>query len=243
MRIVGRVAAMVLLMPVCAALHYAFRPFTDHNPWPRLFLKAVSGIVGLRISTCGERVERGAFFVANHVSWLDIPAICGLTGSAFVAHDGLAAHRLLHWLCRLNDTVLIARHDRTSIARQVEQVRQALRETGALTVFPEGTTYDGTHIAPFKSSLLSALSPIPQGIRVQPVWLDYGQRSEDIAWVGSESGLANFLRIAARRTPIALTIHFLPVLAGDALASRKTIAAAARDAIVSASLHRGEALS
>jgi 1-acyl-sn-glycerol-3-phosphate acyltransferase len=227
---------MALLLPAYATLHFVWRPFTEHSPWPRLFLKAVSRIVGLRITVRGERVERGAFFIANHVSWLDIPAISGLTGSAFVAHDGLSANPVLHWLCRANDTVLIARHDRTSVARQVDQVRQALRETGALTVFPEGTTNDGTHVPPFKSSLLSAIAPVPSGISVQPVWLDYGRGSEEIAWVGTEPGLANYFRLIARSEPVELTIHFLPELAGDELADRKVIATAAREAILSAKL-------
>jgi 1-acyl-sn-glycerol-3-phosphate acyltransferase len=234
LRIAWRVAAMCLLLPAIVPLHYAWRPFTEHSPWPRIFLQGVTRILGLRIELRGARVKRGAFLVANHVSWLDIPAIGGLTGTAFVAHDGLTANRLLHWLCRLNDTVFIARHRRASISRQVEQIRQALRETGALTVFPEGTTSDGTQIPPFKSSLLSALTPVPEGIRVQPVWLDFGPRSQEIAWVDEEPGMANFLKLAARREKIALTIHFLPPLAGEALASRKTIAAAAHDAILAA---------
>jgi len=225
---------MCALLPVFVLLHYAWPPFTSHSPWPRLFLKCVARIVGLRIEARGARVRQGAFLLANHVSWLDIPALAGLTGTAFVAHDGLTAHPLLHWLCRLNDTVFIARHQRASVSRQVEQVRQALRENGALTVFPEGTTNDGVGIPQFKSSLLSAITPVPKGIWVQPVWLDYGPRSSEVAWVGEETGLANFLRITARRERIVLAIHFLPALAGEVLANRKTIATAARDAILAA---------
>jgi len=234
LRIGGRIMAICFLLLLCVPLHYAWRPFTEHNPWPRIFLGGVARIIGLRIEVRGARIRRGAFLVANHVSWLDVPALCGLTGTAFVAHDGLAANPILHWLCRLNDTVLIARHRRASVSRQVEQVRQALRETGALTVFPEGTTSDGTHVPPFKSSLLSALTPVPKGIWVQPIWLDYGPRSVDVAWAGNEPGLDNFLKLAARREKIALAVHFLPALTGEALASRKTIATAARDAILAA---------
>ncbi|MCX7864227.1 MAG: 1-acyl-sn-glycerol-3-phosphate acyltransferase, partial [Novosphingobium sp.] len=172
LRIAWRVAALTLALVFHAACHLGWRVFFRHSPWPRLFLRLVSRIIGLRITRRGEPVGKGAFLIANHVSWLDIPALGGLTGTAFVAQDGLADHPVLHWLCRLNDTVFIARHDRASVARQVEQVRQALRETGALTIFPEGTTHDGRHVHGFKSSLLSALSPMPAGIRVQPVWLD-----------------------------------------------------------------------
>ena len=111
-------------------------------------------------------------------------------------------------------------------------VREAIRDTGALAIFPEGTTSDGTGLLSFKSSLLSALDPVPPGIVVQPVLLDYGLDTATIAWVGDEPGLANFLRIMARSDPIRATVHFLPPLAGEALAHRKTIAEAARSAIL-----------
>jgi 1-acyl-sn-glycerol-3-phosphate acyltransferase len=138
----------------------------------------------------------------------------------------------------MNDTVWVARHDRTSVAQQVETVRAAIRDTGALTIFPESTTSDGCGILPFKSSLLAALDPLPEGIVVQPVWLDYGADSAEIAWIGAETGLDNFKRLMARLQPIRLTVHFLPPLTGVALANRKTIAAAARNAILQA-MQRG----
>lgn len=154
------------------------------------------------------------------------------SGSAFVGHDGLASMPLVKWLCRMNRTVFIARHDRTSVAEQVEAVRAALSDSGALTIFPEGTTSDGTGLLPFKSSLLSAFEPLPAGIAVQPVLLDYGHEAADIAWVGDEHGLDNFLRILAHSKPVRLTVHFLPPLTGAALENRKSIAAAARDAML-----------
>ena len=115
---------------------------------------------------------RGALLLANHVSWLDILALAQTAGSAFVAHDGLAAFPFLKWLCEMNDTVFIARHDRTSVALQVAAGARRDGRARALTLFPEGTTSDGTGLIAFKSSLLSALEPLPQGVEVQPVALD-----------------------------------------------------------------------
>jgi 1-acyl-sn-glycerol-3-phosphate acyltransferase len=229
-----RVAAMAAWLCACVPLHYLFRALRLHDPWPRLFLGGVAWIGGVDLTIAGARAKRGAFLLANHISWLDIPAIAAATGSAFVAQDGLAAFPALRWLCEMNDTVFVARHDRASVARQVEHVRAAIRETGALTIFPEGTTSDGDGLLPFKSSLLAALDPLPDGIVVQPVWLDYGADTAEIAWVGVEPGLDNFKRLMARERPIRLTVHFLPPLTGEALANRKTIAAAAREAILAA---------
>ena len=240
-RIAVRLAALIGLLLVCVPGYYAWRILRLANPWPRWFLGAVAMVAGVEVQTFGERVRGRAFFLTNHVSWLDVPALAGASGAAFVAHDGLAAYPVLKWLCEMNDTVFVARHDRASVAGQVALVRTAIAETSALAVFPEGTTSDGTGLLPFKSSLLSALDPVPDGVAVQPVLLDYGSEAADIAWVGEEHGLDNFKRILARGRPVRLTIRFLPPLTGDALRDRKTMAAAARAAML-AELQRNRAV-
>jgi 1-acyl-sn-glycerol-3-phosphate acyltransferase len=232
LRISFRLAAMAALLIACLPLYYLHRLIRLHNPWTRIFLGGVTWIAGVDLYQKGQKVHRGAFLLVNHVSWIDISALAGATGTAFVGHDGLAAMPLLKTLCAMNDTVFVARHDRASIASQVAAVRSALSETGALAIFPEGTTSDGTGLLPFKSSLISALEPIPPGIAVQPVLLDYGEEAAHIAWIGEEPGLDNFLRILARGRAVKLTIHFLPPLAGAQLDNRKTIAAAAREAML-----------
>lgn len=238
LRIAVKLAAMASWLLVCIPFHYVWRLGLrlpgGPRPWPRLFLGGVCWIAGVELTVEGRRERSGAFLLANHVSWIDIVALSSASGTAFVAHDGLAGIPLLRWLCSLNDTVFIARHDRASVRRQVEQVRGAIEEGGALTIFPEGTTSDGTGLLPFKSSLLSAFDPPPPGIAVQPVLLDYGPEARQVAWVGEEPGLDNFLRILASERAVRLTIRFLPPLEGQALANRKTIAASAQAALLAA---------
>lgn len=232
-RIVLRVIAMAVLLLACVPLYYLWRLIAPrHNPWPRAFLAGIGRIAGIRLRVRGTPTRGRTFVLANHVSWIDIPAISAASGAAFVGHDGLASIPLVRWLCRMNDTVFVARHDRASVAEQVEQVRTALSEMRVLAIFPEGTTSDGTGLLPFKSSLLSALDPLPEGVAVQPVLLDYGREAADVAWVGEEHGVDNFRRILARSRPVDLTVTFLPPLTGAALASRKTIASAARAALL-----------
>lgn len=232
MLITFRVVLMVLVLVACTPLHLLWRAVGAGRWWPRVFLSAIGMIAGLHIRIEGKPA-RGALLLANHVSWLDIPALAHATGTAFVAHDGLAAFPFLKWLCEMNDTVFIARTDRSSIASQVQQVRAAMDQRGSLTLFPEGTTSDGTSLLPFKSSLLSALDPLPPGAVVQPVLLAYGDAAR-IAWVGDEHGVDNFKRILARLRPVRLTMVFLMPLDSPALADRKAISAAARARIVEA---------
>ena len=230
--IAARIALMAVLLVLCLPFYYLWRLLGLSRRWPRVFLAGVGLIAGLRLTIRGEP-RPGALLIANHVSWLDIPALARATGTAFVGHSGLAEIALVRHLCAMNDTVFVARHDRASVAGQVEQVRAAIAGTGALTIFPEGTTSDGAALLPFKSSLLAAAEALPRGVAVQPVLLAYADAPE-IAWVGAEHGVANFLRILARVRPVRLTLHFFPPLEGAALADRKTIAAAAERAIAEA---------
>jgi len=227
-----RLLLMLVALTICAPLHLAWHAVGAGRWWPRVFLSVIGMIAGLHLRIEGKPAK-GALLLSNHVSWLDIPALAHATGSAFVAHDGLAAFPILKWLCEMNDTVFIARHDRASVAVQVRQIRAAMAERGSLTLFQEGTTSDGTGLLPFKSALLSALDPMPPGVSVQPVLLAY-EDAPRIAWVGEEHGVTNFKRILARLRLIRLTLVCLPPLQGAALADRKSISAAARAEIAAA---------
>lgn len=234
LRIIVRIAAMVALLLACVPLYYLWRVARARNPWPRIFLGGIAWIAGVRRRTVGQPAKRGAFLLSNHVSWLDVPVLAGASGTAFIAHSGLMESKLLTWLCGMNDTVFVARHDRRSVHEQVAQVRTALTDSGALTIFPEGTTSDGTGLLPFKSSLLSALDPPPPGIVAQAVWLDYGPDVARMAWVGEEHGLHNFLRVLARGRPLPVTVHFLEAFDPGAVGNRKAIALRSREEIVAA---------
>ncbi|MGB3166617.1 MAG: lysophospholipid acyltransferase family protein [Alteraurantiacibacter sp.] len=229
-----RLLLMVALLVLCVPLHYLWRLLGLKRMWPRIFLAGVGKVAGLEVRRHGKRMP-GALLLANHVSWLDILGLSIGANSAFVAHDGLAQFGLLKWLCEMNDTVFVARHRRADVGKQTDEIRAALSEGSTLTLFPESTTADGTQLLPFKSSLLGALEPLPEGAQVQPVLLRYAD-APDIAWVGDEPGPDNFKRILARLHSVRLDIHFLPPLAGDALANRKTMTASAQEAIAAAML-------
>lgn len=222
-----RVALLALLTVICLPPAVLWRIFGLRRFWPRVFLGGVAWIAGLRVTVTGTPA-RNALFLPNHVSWLDIPAMSLIAGGAFVAHDGLMNSRVMRFLCDLNDTVFIARHRRASVKDQAADVRRALDDTGAITLFIEGTTGNGRTLLPFKSALLSAVEPLPDGVAVQPVLLCYHE-AEVVAWPDGESGIANFLRIMTRWQPLHLAIEFLAPLDGDALANRKAMAAAARE--------------
>lgn len=217
--------AFALLVPLHALLALLGR--RDAIPPP--FLALIGRLAGLRVTIEGHPAPGTLLLLPNHVSWLDILALAGAARAAFVAHGGLRGHRFLRWLCEQNDTVFVTRDRRGTVGRQVEQVREALREQ-PLAIFLEGTTSDGTGLLPFKSALLSAVEGADENIVVQPVALAYEEASE-IAWFGGEPGMDNVRRILARTRPVRLTVRFLEPLAGPQVAGRKAMAQAAQEAV------------
>jgi len=217
----------VVVVPLHVLVKLAGKPHVV----PPTFLCGIGWIAGLRFAVEGKP-RKHALLLANHLSWLDIMALASASRTAFVAHSGLSVSPALKWLCEQNGTLFITRHQRGTVTQQVDQVRAALGGR-RLTIFPEGTTGDGRDLLPFKSALLSAAGQLPAGVPVQPVALRYDE-AEAIAWVGGEPGLTNACKILSRTRPVHLTVCFLPPLTGPALADRKAMAAAARQAVVQA---------
>ena len=229
--VAARVGGWIAVFGIIAIPHLALSAIGKRHVIPPPFLGILARIAGVRVRVEGTPVPR-ALLLANHTSWLDILALAGVSRTVFVAQSGLSVHPVLKWLCDQNDTLFITRDRRGSVATQVAAVSDRLGRR-RLTIFPESTTNDGTFLHPFRSSLLSAVERLPDGVPVQPVALDYADAAE-IAWFGDEPGMDNFRRILSRTKPIHLTIRFHPPLEGAEIADRKAMAAAARERIADA---------
>lgn len=238
MRITLRTIGLILALLVCVPLHYLWKALRQSSPWPRHFLGGAARIAGARAVCIGKPLRRNVVFLSNHVGWIDILAIAGATGTAFVAKDGIRTAPVVGWLASLNRTVYVVREDRAGVAEQIDKVREALADVWSITIFPEGTTNDGQSLLPFKSSLLKILEPAPEGVMVQPLLLDYGAVGPEIAWLGVERGKDNALRVLARRGSFRVTITALDPFDPAVIGGRKAIAAQARTAIAEALTER-----
>ena len=236
LRVTVRGFMLVVALAVFVPLHCLYRLVHYGSPFPMLFLRSAARICGAKVTRIGTPLRRDVFFIANHLSWLDIPALAGASGTAFVAKAELARAPVVGWLAKLNRTVFVEREARMNVAEQINQLREALADNWSITVFPEGTTTDGQSLLPFKTAMLRVLEPPPPGVLVQPVMLDYGARAEDIGWVGVESGIANAVRVLAWQGTFPLHAHFLDPFDPRDFPGRKAIAAESRRRIEDALL-------
>ena len=85
LRLAIRLAALVIALIGALCIHGLWRAFRLPSPWPRLFLGSVAWIVGARVRVIGRPLKRDVVFLANHLSWIDILALGGASGTAFIA--------------------------------------------------------------------------------------------------------------------------------------------------------------
>jgi len=205
----------VLLFAVCAPIHVATRALLRRSPWPQWFLAAAAWIIGARVRLEGGRIAPHTLLVSNHVSWLDILVLGGATNCAFVSKAELG-HPLIHWLADQNGTVYVRRSNRKGAKDQALAIATALERKQPVVLFPEGTTGPGTHLLPFRSTLLEAATFAAKDVAIRPVAMNYGAAAPEIGWF-DESGKDNVLRLLSRKGALPVTVRVLEPLdrAGD----------------------------
>lgn len=229
---VVRTIAIFGSLVFCILCHGFWRMLRWRSPWPQFFLHSINWICGMIPRFYGRRLKKNVFYAANHISWADIPLIAGFTGCSFVAQDGIKNWPIIGWLCRINNTIFVSREDRLSVGKQVATLRQALDGNLPVTIFPEGTTNDGSFMWPFKPALFAVLAPPPPGMMVQPVFITYGRDTDEIAWIGDETAFANAWRLLSRLRPIAARVYYLEPFDLALFGDRKEISAEVRRRIM-----------
>ena len=224
-RALARVASLVLLLLVCVPIHVSTKLIFGRSFWPQRFLAAAAWIIGARVRLEGTPIGEHSLLIANHTSWLDILVLGGATNCTFVSKDELG-HPLLHWLADQNATVYVKRTDRRAARDQAALVAIALRKGKPVTIFPEGTTGPGTHLLPFRSTLLEAANFASSDVEIRPVAVDYGDAAAEIGWWG-ESGRDNVYRLLGRRGTLNIRIRILAPLVNST--DRKQLAFEARE--------------
>ncbi len=227
--VAGALAMTGTLVPAFLAVRAVHRPASAHLP--RLYLGGLARALGIATITHGEAISGRVLYVANHLSWLDIPVLGGRLQASFVAKREVAEMGLISRLAGLGQTLYVDRGKRHDSRAQASEIAGRLAAGGNVILFPEGTSNDGIRVLPFKSSLFAAAGLV-EGLRIQPVTIAYTQvngmpvtrnRVLDIAWIG-DMELAPHVFDVARLGRIRAELLFHEPVEASAFASRKALA-------------------
>ena len=168
--------------------------------------------LGVEVRVTGRAHPGAVLMVANHVSWLDIPALHASAPQArFVSKAAIAHWPLLGKLARAGGTLFIERERKRDALRVVHEVAEALRQADAVAVFPEGTTGAGYGVLPFHANLLQAA--ITTATVVQPVAIRYSEPGHPVSIAAQYTGsttLVESLMKVCRARGLVVDVRFLP---------------------------------
>ncbi|MCY4241805.1 MAG: lysophospholipid acyltransferase family protein [Rhodobacter sp.] len=188
------------------------RPWTRH--FPRLVCRFALLVTGIRYRRRGTPMDRPGAVVANHMSWIDIFALCAGIDVYFVAKSEVADWPVISWFSRAAGTIHVSRR-RTGALDQGRLLQDRLSAGHRLMFFPEGTSTDGSLVLPFKSTLFAPFftNEIIEGLWIQPVTLIYhapeGEDWRHYCWWGDMDLAAHLLRVfsAPRRGSVEVIFH------------------------------------
>lgn len=173
LRLAGFLGLVVLLAPVQLAVLVSGRG--DPVELARFFHRRLTRLLGFHVRRHGRMAGADGLgpvlYVANHVSYLDIPVLGSLIPASFVAKAEVEKWPLFGLLARMQNTVFIERRSARAGTHR-SALRERLEKGDNLIVFPEGTSSDGQRTLPFKSTLFSVVEQdlLSGGeVRIQPV--------------------------------------------------------------------------
>ncbi|NLA66829.1 MAG: 1-acyl-sn-glycerol-3-phosphate acyltransferase [Gammaproteobacteria bacterium] len=200
----------------------------------RTWQGGLARVFGLRLRRTGTPLPGAALFVANHVSWMDIPVLHSQRMMGFVAKREIEGWPLVGRMARRGGTIFHERGSQESLGGVLHAMIARLRSGRAVGVFPEGRTRDGAEVGPFHARIFMAA--VECGVPVQPVALRYGAAGSAqriVAFQPREDFGRNFLRLLGEPARDVEVMFLEPVMPGDA-EGRAAIARVARERIVAA---------
>ncbi len=164
---------IVFFVPVQFALFFQIKPLRDRIL--QLFYALGARLWGVRIRQHGSLIkDRPLLVVSNHSSYLDIPVLGQAAPVRFTPKSEIRNWPLIGWLSVLAGCVFIERRrDKTPEARK--NLEAVMRRGEVISLFPEGSTNDGSELLPFHSSFFSLAELTIEGapLKVQPVSIIY----------------------------------------------------------------------
>lgn len=227
------IVAWLSLMPIIY-LVWKFLRIPGYKKLLPIFHHGLCVILGIRVTTSGEMCEdRPVLYVSNHISYIDI-FILGCLPAYFIAKSEVASWPVMGKLAEFQNTLFFERK-RGKAKEQLEVLKTHLKKGNSLTFFPEGTSTDGAHVEPFKSTLFESanLGDRQKRVAIQPVTVAYthynGEKIVDqavrdhYAWYANMKFTPHFLGLMPLKNADA-KIHFHPVCYLDEFETRKRCA-------------------
>lgn len=145
-------------------------------------------LLNVEIRTAGP-IPQSGLLISNHVSFVDILVLSSIQPTVFVSKSEVQNWPIIGPIALGAGTLFIDRRRKSDVARLNQQLRHTIDSGVLVTLFPEGTSSDGSSVLPFMPSLLQPA--IETGTPITPAFLRYcdhaGQRIDEVAYFGDRA--------------------------------------------------------
>ncbi len=183
--------------------------------WMQRYGLGLLRLYGLEVAAGGPHVEvpggrypardaagRGRLFVMNHRSMLDIFVNLAFLEANIVSRADLSGWPVIGLAARRVGTLFVDRSSKRSGAAVISAMTAAVEKGRGVMVYPEGTTFSGDDVRPFRGGAFVAAERT--GAEIVPVGIAYEGVSASFL---DESFTTHLLRVSStRRIRIALEV-------------------------------------
>jgi 1-acyl-sn-glycerol-3-phosphate acyltransferase len=195
--------------------------------------------VSVSVTGSGELANaEPCLILSNHLSYLDILMLSSVRPSLFLSHTGIEKEPLIGRLATNGGTLFVNRSSKSKLESEMHRFAGMLKAGNTVTLFPEGTTGDGTGIMPFHSAFIGAA--IIAEKPVLPICIQYEsfngepitpQNKANVFIYGKASFLGHIKNIFLKEEEMSVNIHVYERIFPCDM-SRKEISNRAREQIM-----------
>lgn len=167
-----------------------------HRSLVRWWNRGVLRILNVQLHREGQIAPGAVLYVANHISWLDIPCLRTVLDAAFVSKDDVRHWPLIGAMAHQAGTIFLQRGHSNAANEAADRMTWLLARRQPVIVFPEGTTSEGRTVHRFHARLFQA-AVRTQGT-VQAVAINYPHRDgihPRVPFVGEDTLIGHLWRL------------------------------------------------
>jgi 1-acyl-sn-glycerol-3-phosphate acyltransferase len=166
----------------------------------------------------------GGLLTCNHLSYLDIVVLSGIHRQVFLSKAEVKSWPIIGWLTRCAGTLFVRRDRKADVADLQSQIHDVVAQGIPLTIFPEGTSSDGSTVLPFRSSFLEPAAQ--NNWPVTPAWIGYrldeGSVADEVCYWRDMTFAPHFFKLLSKKKIYVTVVFGEPIESG---LSRKQMAA------------------
>jgi len=210
-------------------LGYLVKAKSFNNKIMQILFSLANKLWGISVKVTGEiSKERPLLIISNHFSYLDVFALGSVMPVRFSPKSDVRNWAVIGFLCKISGQIFIDR--RISQTKNASELLKAEIDNDIISIFPEGTTNDGTQILPFKSSLFAIIEN--KNLTVQPVTIIYTKLNNQlitaanrhqVGWYGDMDFFPHFMKFLQQKS-LEVKLVFHDSVNGKDFASRKELA-------------------